>query len=617
MPRPQRTRVASTRTVAKATSPKPVVMPSKPTDTESDIYDVSDREKEKSKHRRESMRDQNYTARTQSTFTEQPKMSESTHPQPPSGSQANQSEGAAKRRNSVTEWLDNATISSNRQDEDSENSDPSIEVGRRVAGTPQHRRMADMSGLDLDDDEFDGLNTTFDTAGPASAQRSDKSSMSASLFKRRPRAGSFLNREDGYIRPSSRAGPTTPGVSSTFNIGMFKRRAREPSILGTARKPRAESAESELEHEPEPELESELEDEDAVDEDGIAPEAESTPLRRSKARSGEAAADQPSPQVSTDANQRKRKSSEGHERRARTSPFEDDVPIEGGAAHQSDSDLSSPPSSPPLRRLNSRPVTPIMDEDLVAPPLSSSSSAGNSEIWPPLQSLARGRSRRPASALRRTPVANDNVSDMSSPPSLTYSPNYRESTPPPKQAAKPKRRTAASKKETQVTTADLAGLLPRRRRRNARAENDSGSELDMSDLGEDDDELAYLDVRGRRHPSRPSSRVGKSRNPNTAQGRATSRGKGKQAPTSANRRTTITYSRTSDKENQDEEVDDAEEGDEGLHPVGDEHTVENSQDMVARMGEELKNAARKFQEVDKWQLDYEEMTQSSSPRDAR
>ena len=35
------------------------------------------------------------------------------------------------------------------------------------------------------------------------------------------------------------------------------------------------------------------------------------------------------------------------------------------------------------------------------------------------------------------------------------------------------------------------------------------------------------------------------------------------------------------------------------------------------MGSELKQAARKFQEVDKWQLDFEEVTASSSPRDAR
>ncbi|KAI1374556.1 hypothetical protein F4677DRAFT_425421 [Hypoxylon crocopeplum] len=595
MPRPKRSRVASTRIVAKAASPKPVAVPEQPAGSSSDIYDVSDREKEKAKQRRASMRDVEHSTRTRSTSAQQAKALKT----------------ARQQRDSAMDRLENMTSTSNNQtDEPNEVSDPSIELGRKVAGTPQRRRMTDLSGLDLDDDEFDDLNTTFDTAGPASAQRSaDTSSLSASLFKRRPRAGSFLSRDDGPIRPSSRAGPNTPGLSSTFNIGVFKRRAREPSILGTAQKPRPQRAEPEPESESEPE--SEREDNEAG-EDGFAPEAESTPPKRSKRRSGEGEADHTLPEASSSANPRKRKSLEDHDRRARSSPFEEAEPIQQAVVQQTDSDLTSPPSTPPRRQQSSIPVTPIMDEELMAPPLSSSSSGGDSEIWPPLQSLARARTRRPVSALRRTPVPNDNVSDMSSPPSLTYSPNYHEPSPPPRQAAKPQRRAAAPK-ETKVTTADLAGLLPRRRRRNARADEDSDAEVDISGLG-DGDELSYLDVRARRHPARPSSQAGNSRNQNTTRGRPTSRGKGKgkQTPSSANRRATITYSRTSDKENQGEEEEDEADAEEG-----DSHGDENSQDMVARMGEELKNAARKFQEVDKWQLDYEEMTQSSSPRDAR
>ncbi|KAI2624020.1 hypothetical protein GGS26DRAFT_565517 [Hypomontagnella submonticulosa] len=608
MPRPKRTRVASTRAVAKATSPQPVTALVQPTEPSSDIYDVSDREKEKAKQRRESMRDDNPTTRTRSTSTQQAKALET----------------ARQRRDSAMDRLDNMTSTSNTQaDEPTEQSDLSIELGRKVAGTPQHRRMADISGLDLDDSEFDDLNTTFATAGPASAQRSaDTSSMTTSLFNRRPRAGSFLSRDEGVVRPSSRTGPNTPGLGSTFNIGAFKKRAREPSILGTARKPRPQRSE------PEPESESEQEEEEeeeAADEDGFAPEAESTPLKHSKRRSGEAEPETTSPEASSRANPRKRKSSEGHERRARSSPFQDDEPVEK-AAEQSDSDLSSPPSTPPVRQHSSRPVTPIMDEELMAPPLSSGSSAGDSEIWPPLQSLARGRGRRPASALRRTPVPiTGDLSDMSSPPSLTYSPNYRTPSPP----AKTRRRAAAaSKADAKITTADLASLLPRRRRRIGRHggdEDDSEAEVDISGLGNDDDELSYMDVRARRHPVRPGSRAGNSnaishsRNQNTTRARAA--GKAKRTP-SSNRRATITYSRTSDKENQGEEEgedngSDTETGGEQAGAGAELAGEESSQDMVARMGEELKNAARKFQEVDQWQLDYEEMTQSSSPRDAR
>ncbi|KAI0098957.1 hypothetical protein F4776DRAFT_526343 [Hypoxylon sp. NC0597] len=609
MPRPKRTRVASTttRAVAKATSPEPLTAPEQSAEPSSDIYDVSDREKEKAKQKRGSMRDTTSTTRVRSTTTTQ---------------QTKALETARHRRDSAMDRLENMTSTSNNQvDESNEQSDVSIELGRKAAGTPQHRRMADMSGLDLDDSDFDDLNTTFDTAGPASAQRSaETSSFSTSLFKRRPRAGSFLSREEGYIRPSSRTGPNTPGVSSTFNIGMFKRRAREPSILGTAQKPRPQRIE------PDPEPESEEEDgEEAGGEDGFAPEAESTPLKRSKRRSAETEieVERTPPQPSPSVNPRKRKSTESHERRARSSPSDENEPIESSVVQQSGSELSPPPSTPPGRQLSSRPVTPIMDEEVMAPPMSSGSSP-DSEIWPPLQSLARHRPRRPASARRRTPVPNDSISDMSSPPSLTYSPNYREPSPPPRQAAKTKRRAAASKAESKVTTADLASLLPRRRRRNARAEDDSDDEVDISGLGDDDDELSHLDVRARRHPARPGSRAGNSRNQNQnvgTRGRPASRGKAKQTRSSS-RRATITYSRTSDKENENHGEDESSSADDGdgdtLGPTcagqGDE---ESSQAMVSRMGEELKNAARKFQEVDKWQLDYEEMTQSSSPRDAR
>jgi hypothetical protein len=40
--------------------------------------------------------------------------------------------------------------------------------------------------------------------------------------------------------------------------------------------------------------------------------------------------------------------------------------------------------------------------------------------------------------------------------------------------------------------------------------------------------------------------------------------------------------------------------------------------LEKRVGRELKAAARKFQEVDKWELEFEEVTaSSSSPKDAR
>ncbi|KAI0002808.1 hypothetical protein F4779DRAFT_602639 [Xylariaceae sp. FL0662B] len=582
MARPKRTRGASTRSAAKAASPVPVPVPAEPAEeTSSDLYDVSDREKEKAEQRRKSTRETT-SAHTRPTLSQQKALM-----------------SQRQRRDSAMERLQNITSTTgNGASESMGESEASVELGRRGTPTPVHGRMTDVSGLDLDDDAFDDLETTIDLAGPASAQRStDTSTLSTSHFRRRARAGSFLSRDDGPIRPSSRTGPNTPAFSSTFNIGLFKKRAREPSILGTAQKPRPQR--------PEPERESEHEEDEADDE--FAPEAESTPLRRSKRHSKGAGPDRVSPQALPSAKTRKRKSEESHERRPRTSPFEENERIEG-AAQQSHSDISSPPSLP---REYDRPVTPVMNGEFMAPPLSSGSSSSDQEIWPPLQSLAR-RARRPASGLRRTPVRDGNVSEMSSPPSLTYSPNYPEPSPPPKQAAKSKRR-AASKPETKVTTAVLTGLLPRRRHKHGRGdlfdvEDESDAEVDISGLGADEDELSYVNARTRRRPARPGSRSGPT-NQSKSRGRSGQRGKAKQTPGS-NKPAVRTYGRRSDEENQG---DDSEEDDGSMGPAGAEQSEENSELMVARMGSELKSAKRKFQEVDKWELRYEEMTQSSSP----
>lgn len=72
----------------------------------------------------------------------------------------------------------------------------------------------------------------------------------------------------------------------------------------------------------------------------------------------------------------------------------------------------------------------------------------------------------------------------------------------------------------------------------------------------------------------------------------------------------------SDKEN-DAEVD----PDDSLGPIPDEEVnggPEDSQELEKRVGKELKMAAKKFQEVDKWEMEFEEVTaSSSSPRDGR
>jgi len=162
--------------------------------------------------------------------------------------------------------------------------------------------------------------------------------------------------------------------------------------------------------------------------------------------------------------------------------------------------------------------------------------------------------------------------------------------------------------KAKVTTADLASLLPRRRHKQTASnpfDIPSSDADDGSTLGNEDDELSYTNTRATR--SKRSSRPAD----------ATSSGtKGKHVA-GTGKVTRRTYgSRSSDKENQAEEeaaedTAEAEDGNEEL-PV-----AETSQMMLARLGEELKNAAKKFKEVDKWELEFEEDNEPSSPVGAR
>lgn len=628
MPRPKRTRVASTRSAApvaqKEPSPAPLPAAQPPSSSSTDIYDVSDCEKQQG--RRSTRSSAAAATRTSAVAPSNPRQTAALN-------------ASRKNRDSAMHRLQNITstateTTSSTEDEVEElnleiSADIEVEVGRRADATPPRaigggRRTADFSGLDLDDSMFDDLNTTINTAGPASAQRSlDMSTLTASHYKRRPRGNSFLSRNDGPIRPSSRAGPNTPAFNSTFDITNFRRRPREPSILGTAQKERPQRPEPESDSGEKPDDEDDLESEH--DEDLQMPELEATPPRRRSSRRSAAVApaQESSPEVSSSVNPRKRKSTELHEHRPRSSPYADN-PL---AAEESENETESQPRS--LPPMDVRPSTPLMDEEEVAPPLSSSSEE-EAEIWPPLKSLAKGRTRRAPSAQRRTPVRDiggDNLSDMSSPPSLTYSPNYDEPSPPPPQPTVKTRK--AAKAEAKLTTADLAALLPRRRHRSNRADpfavEDTEEEIDAAGLGIDDDEL-HLAVRSsRRRPAQPLARAAnKTKNQNETAAAAASKTtaaaqrKGKQPAEPANKRQTRrrTYGKNSDKENEGEEQEENENDNED--PFREEQTTtENSDELLERVGPELKNASRKFKEVDKWELAYEEMTQSSSPGGGR
>ncbi|PMD19547.1 hypothetical protein NA56DRAFT_628979 [Hyaloscypha hepaticicola] len=140
-------------------------------------------------------------------------------------------------------------------------------------------------------------------------------------------------------------------------------------------------------------------------------------------------------------------------------------------------------------------------------------------------------------------------------------------------------------------------------------EDDSEDDVDISGLASEDDELSHLAVRAGRRSAIPRRTPAPLKGPRN--GKAS--GKGKQLAT---KRTYGAQARaTSDKENEEVDPDDS------LAPLPDDEgneNSENSQELEKRVGRELKAAARKFQEVDKWDLEFEDVTaSSSSPRDAR
>ncbi|KAH7162604.1 hypothetical protein B0J13DRAFT_536496 [Dactylonectria estremocensis] len=522
-------------------------------------------------------------------------------------------QAANERRNAALDRLANEDPTTSANTLDDGESGSSVEIGRRVMATPAQRR--DTTGLDLaDDDVFGDLDDSFqDGDVPQGGQSIDTSSLSLSNFKGRQRQSSIIGRNDPPIRPSSRGG-NTPSISSTLHFGAFRRRAREPSILGTARKPR-------------PDETGTAQEDSSESEEDFLPEAESTPLNNRRRTQPSAHVEderEEPPEVGDKPKSRKRKSEDAllsSDRPEKMSRIEVDDSehgdeLDADADDDSDSSSLSSISSPlgPSPILPERPVTPDNMDEILAPPMSSDSEEGG-ETWPDIHTLAKRR-RRPSAT---TPVRADHFSDMSSPPSLTHSPNYTES-----KAPKTRGRAAVRRQPSpEITTADLTSMLPKRRYRKARDDPfglEGDGEHDTSDMPGGEDELSYVDSRAsrRRHGSRPPTSATSAR-PGSRGGRAAhSALKPRQMPASARpaSRNPRTYApRSSDKENEGEEDENEESRFEPL--PDDTFDTGDNQTNDTPSADELKKAAKKFVEVDKWELEYEEVTQSSSPQGAR
>jgi hypothetical protein len=322
---------------------------------------------------------------------------------------------------------------------------------------------------------------------------------------------------------------------------------------------------------------------------------------------------------------RKRKSLESHDDgREKRPAVEPETAEPDDEIHQSIEVDMEPELSPRRGRTRERErfSTPAQEDDPdMAPPMSSSASESDSPVaWPSLDTLAhRTYARRPPpnKAPAKTPELGDSASDISSPPSLTHSPNYA-----PAAKTVPKKKTPPPEKK--VTTADLTSLLPRRRRKASSLNSESNDPFDLdaseddrydiSAPGNDEDEFSYAESRAarRRNGRQPASKTG-------------ANGKKQVADTGASnkkKRPVRTYGANDDDvavvdeivvgsgaEEVSEETEEPEE-EEGQDELPEEET---SQMMRERIGEELQQAAKKFKEVDKWELSFEEVTESSSP----
>jgi hypothetical protein len=429
----------------------------------------------------------------------------------------------------------------------------------------------------LDDEMFGDMDASLDDPELDSSPQVEQSTETSNfgLWKRgRSRQSSIVGRDDAPIRPSSR-GQNTPGLSSTFNLGLFKRRAREPSILGARDRSRADRAASESEAE-----------------GGVlAPEIESTPLTRTRTRS------QFVSQSSAAAASRKRKSESGQQGQPKRRSRGPDETI-----HDSIETPVSPLSEPVEQ---AAPSTPVMNDAVMAPPESSGSEAASPSMWPSLKSLTQvHRNRRQALPSRKTPGLDDD-SDISSPPSLTHSPNYHA----PQAASKGRARAPPQRKPSIVTTAALTALLPQRRKKKTTRSADpflfdsDGESTTAEQEDEDEDDLA---VHTRRTRARQPTRM--------LQASKTTAAQSSRSKATRNSRRKYGSRNFSDKENQGEEGDSIE-----VEPLPDDtFDSTNADDQPEwERSEELKKAARKFKEVDKWELSFEEVTFSSSPPNAR
>ncbi|KAF2850460.1 hypothetical protein T440DRAFT_499032 [Plenodomus tracheiphilus IPT5] len=368
-------------------------------------------------------------------------------------------------------------------------------------------------------------------------------------------------------RPPSaiKVGATPAHERSILALTNFKRRARQPSLL------RMVQQTTDIEDNDH----NDLDNTDNFDFEDFLPHAESTPLNVRKTGPSEEFRNDSGTQVSSSGSRGTKRKLSPVVQVPRSSP-------PGSPAHDTESDIESTrspsPSLPEVLPSQNEIIAQTQDDDEIlsqtyAPP-KSSSPIPEKVVKPESPAQTRPRRRgRPA----KTPIIDHDDSDA-------------DDTETPAKA----KRGAKKKVQQAISTAQLKGLLPRRRYRHLnRDEFDLDSSEEVTQLDSDQDELQMPTRRNRQRPG-----AGKLASPKAS--KKVVRGK-KAAPAKAGPRLSRTYSRriSSDKEN-----DTAEQGDQEATEVS---AIEHSEKLAA--------IRKKFEEVDAFELEFEtvDVTTSSSP----
>lgn len=376
---------------------------------------------------------------------------------------------------------------------------------------------------------------------------------------------SSLNSESpahGTRPPSAvKVGATPAHETSILALTNFKRRPRQHSLL------RMVQQTTDVEDNDE----SGLSNTDNFDFDDFLPQDESTPLNKQRNTSEREGANDSGAHLSSSGSRgRKRKLTPVVQVPRSSPPFD---PPSGADVEES---LRSP--SPSLSDvLPSREVIAQTQDDseilsqTLAPPKSSSPVR---EATPPRTSPQQTRGRRRGRAGKQKTYNEDSAEETETP-------------------AKQKR-NAKAKAQPGISTAQLKGLLPRRRNRiRAQDEYDLTSSEDVTQFDSDQDELS---MPARRAGQRPGA--GKLASPKAT--KKTARNKKAGTSTKAANKASRTYSRriSSDKENNAAEED-----------------GETTEPSAVEVSDKLAAIRKKFEEIDDFELEFAtvDTVTSSSP----